>query len=122
VTPRLVFEDDAPEPEDELTALLQQLQLAVLCHPVAAQAAFRSLVAEGRRFSQTDAGAAWAARLEGSPLVTRGRLAWEALTLNALDDDEAVAVPTAVLDAFTQAVGSADMELLLSAAIAEGAR
>lgn len=110
--------EEAP-PDDDLAALLRHIQAAILEHPLAAQAAFRALVAEGRRFAETDEGAAWAARLSGAPLVTRGRLAWEALSLNALDDDPEVVMPSAVLDAFVQALGSADLELALSAAITE---
>ena len=115
--PRLVFEE-AP-PDDDLAVLLRHIQAAILEHPLAAQAAFRALVAEGRRYAETDRGAAVAARLSGSALVQRGRLAWEALSLNALDDDPEVVLPSAVLDAFVQAIGSANLELTLSAAITE---
>jgi hypothetical protein len=116
VTPRLVFEE--PPPEDPLAAPLRHIQAAILEHPLAAQALFRSLVAEGRRFAHTEEGSQWAERLAGTPLVQRGRLAWEALSLNALDDDPDVVLPSAVVDAFVQAISSSTLELTLGAALA----
>ena len=86
----------------ELTALLGQLQGAILKHPVAAQAAFAALVAEGRAFAKTPEGRAWHQRLASSPLVERGRSLWELTTLGVLEDDRSVVVPSRILDAFVK--------------------
>src|SRR5580693_1180923 len=44
-----------------LGEILRRAQLLLLKHPVAAQAAFAALIAEGRRFAATPEGAEWAA-------------------------------------------------------------
>lgn len=104
----------APEgDEGELTDLLRRLQLALLEHPVAAQAAFAALMAEGRRFAETPEGAAWKAALEGSELVRNGRRLWDAVSMSMLEEDPATVVPSAYLEALLRAAASADLEALL---------
>ncbi len=73
--------------EAELEALLGDAQAAVLTHPVAAQAIFTALAAEGRRVSTTPEGQALRGRLAQSALARRWREAWEVGTLNALHSD-----------------------------------
>lgn len=97
----------------EITALLQLLQRAVLEHPVAAQAIFSALVAEGRAFSQTEEGRAWYRRLASSRLVEKGRAIWEVTTLNVLEEDEATVVPSRVLDAFVKLTHERALEAIL---------
>ncbi|MEN0062755.1 MAG: hypothetical protein AAGA48_11435 [Myxococcota bacterium] len=88
---------------DEVTEALRALRRSVLGHPVAAQALFASLVQEGRRFSRTDSGAEWLARLEGSELVERVRVIWDGLPLRTFDDDDQVVLPTAIVEAIVRA-------------------
>ena len=73
--------------EAELDVLLADLQAAVLTHPVAAQALYTALVAEGRRVAATPEGQQLRAGLAGSALARRGREAWEVGSLNALQPD-----------------------------------
>src|SRR5580692_407187 len=65
--------EEGPAPDTELSAILRRAQLVLLKHPVAAQAAYAALIAEGRRFAATPEGAEWAAALAGSEELRRGR-------------------------------------------------
>ena len=103
---------DAAE-DHELLTLLRGLQRVVLHHPIAAQAAFSALVAEGREFAATPEGAAWARRLAGSELLRRGRRVWEAASLNLLDPDGGATLPSSYLEALLSAVDHPDVEGLL---------
>lgn len=96
-----------------LPELLRGVQRALLEHPVAAQAAFTALIAEGRRFAATPEGADWMAALAGSDLVRQARQVWEAVSLNLLEDDPSTIVPSAYLEALLRAASSADLEGLL---------
>lgn len=104
--PTLVFD----EPDDALTATLRRLQEAILLHPVAAQALFFALVQEGRAFARTEEGQQWLARLDGSELMTRSRVLWDALTVRALEDDPDTVLPTAVLEALVKAAMDVGIE------------
>jgi hypothetical protein len=86
------------EPDDP-GAILREVALLVRRHPVALQAACRALVAEGRRFVETPEGRSWQKRLAGSELVRRGRMLWEASSLDLLDDRGDARLPTAFVDA-----------------------
>jgi hypothetical protein len=104
----------ADEAGDELSRLLFELRMIVLKHPVAAQAAFRSLVAEGRRFGETEEGRAWRARLERSELIRRGSTVLELGTLGMLDADSDQVLPTQLIDAFARAASRRDLEEALA--------
>ena len=107
--PRLTL----PAVDDPLASVLRMVSLVILKHPVAAQAAFAALVAEGRRFAQTPEGRWWKAALANSELAERGRALWEASMLHALEDSSDVVLPTAVVDAVVQAVSRTDLESAL---------
>ena len=112
---RLVFRDGpAADEEDRLAEVMLQLQLVILRHPVAAQALFRALVVEGRRFAQTPDGRRWAAALVDSPLLRRARMVWDVVTLRTLDDDPATLVPSAIVDAFVKVSAVDALEPFLS--------
>lgn len=102
------------EPDDALHRVLLQLQASILRHPVAAQALFASLVAEGRRYAKTPEGEAWRARLSGSELIQRTRVVWDVTTLRMLEDDPDTLLPTAAADAIVQAARRDDLEPFLS--------
>lgn len=97
----------------ELLALLRILQRAVLEHPVAAQAAFSALIAEGRAFAQTEEGATWHRRLASSRLVEKGRAIWQVATLDVLEDSQSTIVPSRVLDAFVKLTHERALEIVL---------
>ena len=106
----------AGDPSDELSALLAELRWIVLKHPLAARAAVRALIAEGRKFAATEDGARWHRRLAGSELVRRGQVVWEAGTMNALDDGDGT-LPTDLIDAFCYAATRRDLEPAVSRAL-----
>lgn len=106
--------DDHPDdPDAALVELLRGLQRVVLEHPIAAQAAFSALVAEGRRYAQTPEGVGWARRLEGSELLRQGRRVWEAASLGMLEPNTDAALPSSYIDALLSAADHPDVEALL---------
>ena len=86
------------DPDDELASVVDAVNRLVLEHPVAAQAAFAALVAEGRRFAATPEGRAWKDRLLGSRLVREGTLLWEGTGLTFLAEDDDRPLPSSFLD------------------------
>ncbi|MGI9591762.1 MAG: hypothetical protein ACR2P8_10375 [Myxococcota bacterium] len=102
------------EPESDLHHLLREAQYVLLRHPVAAQAAFAALVAEGRRFGRSEEGRAWRRRLEGSDLMRRGRVVWEVFSLKMLEENPPGVLPTAYLEAMVKAASMADLEPMLA--------
>jgi hypothetical protein len=103
--PRLAI-DPVPDP---LIDILRAASRLVLTHPVAAQAAFSAVVAEGRRFAQTAAGRRWKEVLAASPLIQRGSALWEGSVLSLLEDDPATILPSAILDAVVLATQRNDL-------------
>lgn len=99
--------------EDELAELLRHVQLVLFKHPVASQAAFAALMAEGRRFAATPEGASWKTALEGSNIVRNGRRLWDAVSMSMLEEDPATIVPSAYLEALLRAARSIDLEAIL---------
>ncbi|HEY5920013.1 MAG TPA: hypothetical protein VIV11_00020 [Kofleriaceae bacterium] len=102
------------EPDDELSRLLYELRWLLLKHPIAAQAAYRALVKEGRAFAQTDAGRSWRARLEHSELIRRGTSLFDLGTMSMLDADSEQVLPTQLIDAFARAASRRDLEEALA--------
>ena len=100
--------------DDELVRILREGQFLILRHPVAAQAALRALVAEGRRFAETAAGRRWKDRLARSELIRRGRMIWQGSVLNMLEENSDTPLPSAFLDALLAAAASEDLPALLS--------
>jgi hypothetical protein len=99
--------------DEELAAVLRKLQGLLLQYPVASQATFSALVAEGRRFATTPEGAEWKAALAGSELVRNGRQLWDALALDRVEEDASTVVPSAYLEALFQGAASPELERLL---------
>jgi len=99
--------------DDPLVELLRHAFLLLLKHPVAAQAAFAALVAEGRRFGETAEGRRWKAALADSELVRRGHALWEGSLLKVLEEEAESPLPTAILEAVVQAASRRDITALL---------
>ena len=93
---------------------MRQAQRAILEHPVAAQALFAGLVAEGRRFAATEEGADWQEALSRSDVLHQVRPVWEVISLNMLQEDPEAVLPSSFVDALVT-VGSAEhLEAMLS--------
>lgn len=107
--------------EGVLDGLFAQLAVLVLRHPVAAQAAFAALVAEGRRFAQTDEGRRWRDALADSELVRRGRALWEGSVLNLLEDDREAMLPSALVDAIARAASRGELGSFVGELLGPGA-
>lgn len=103
-----------PSPDDDLTRGLRAGQQLLLQHPAATQALFRALVREGRAYAATDEGAALRQQVARSELLRRGRVVWEGVTLNILEEDGDSALPSSLLEAFMAAAQHPDAETLLA--------
>lgn len=99
---------------DEVAALVRQLQMSLLRHPAAAQAAFAALVAEGRRYAETEEGARWREALARSELVRRLRPVYESITLHMFEADPQTTLPSAYLDALVQVARADHLERALT--------
>ena len=84
---------------DRMLYVLRALQTSLLKHPVAGQAAFTALVAEGRRFAATERGSKLRTALERSELLNRARLVFDFATLALLEQDPPDILPSAYIDA-----------------------
>ncbi len=104
------------EPEDELGSLLRCIRLTLLKHPVAAQAAFAALSAEGQYYAKTPEGERWKKRLAGSELMRRGRDIWEVATLNMLRSGAPELLPSQYIEALSYAASLLDLESRLARA------
>ncbi len=91
-------------PPDALADLFRTASALMLKHPVAAQAAYTALVAEGRRFAETPEGRHWRSALAGSEFVRRGRALWETSLLNLLEDNPDAVLPASLKDAIVRAI------------------
>ena len=111
-----------PEGEDDepLLALLRDVQRALLIHPIAGQALYSGLIAEGRRFAETEEGAAWLDALRRSPALARVGPVWEVLSAGMLEPDAGAAMPSAWVDALVALSGRATPEDLLRRATGGG--
>jgi hypothetical protein len=85
---------------------LQSLQRALLKHPVAFQAAFSGLIAEGKLFEKTPEGQKLKTRLAGSAFVQQLRYVFELTTLSMLEREPPDILPSAYLDTLFMLAGS----------------
>jgi hypothetical protein len=113
LTPPRAPEAEGDAGEHERLELLRRLQGLLLEHPLAAQAAFSALLAEGRRFATTPEGAAWKRALTSSEWVRNGRLLWDELSLNLLEEAPSGALPSSYLEAIFRVAKASDLEALL---------
>lgn len=102
------------EPDEELARVLEGLRDVLLRHPIAAQAAFAALVAEGRRYATTEEGLAWYERLVESELLDRVRLVWDAAGMTAFVAEPSEALPSVFVEGVVRAAASSGLEPLLS--------
>jgi hypothetical protein len=108
--PRIELRDPAPTE----IALLRAVQRALLKHPVAGQAVFTALVAEGRRFAGTADGGTWRERLVRSTLLQQARLVFDLATLGMLEERGDGELPSSYLDALFMAAAGGDADAILN--------
>jgi len=110
-------------PENELLSdFLLSGQRILMKHPQAGRALTTSLMEEGHRYAQTEAGQRWMQELAGSELVNRGLMIWEAYGMDLLVAAEPVVTPSAWLDLVLAAITNPDLEGVLSMLIVEEMR
>jgi hypothetical protein len=107
---RVELTDPAPIEVD----LLRGLQRVLLTHPVACQAAFSAMIAEGRRFAETAEGREWRDRLVHSPLLAQVRLVFDLSTLGMLEERGGAGLPTNYLDALFMVAAGGDADGILN--------
>jgi hypothetical protein len=107
----------SPNPDDgnaELGRALGNLHRALFRYPMAAQAAFSALVAEGRRFAKTPEGADWQKRLLSARETGSAQLLWEILSSRTFTERSEGALPSTLLDALSRAIRIKSVEPLLA--------
>ena len=120
---RFIVNEDIPvvrlQDQDELSSILVSLQKALLKHPEATQALLHSLAEEGKRFAETTEGKQLQQSLVQSELLRRLSRVWEATSLWIFDPVNTTDIlPSAYLDALTQAAMSEDLEGLMADTLA----
>ena len=105
-------EPEGYDPEDLQT--LKRLRRAIFKYPMATQAAFAALVAEGRRYALTDEGAEWRKRLGHAKATGRARMLWETLSLGTFSDRIEEPLPGALAEALLQTLRRQHLEPLLA--------
>jgi hypothetical protein len=98
----------------EMVEALGVLQKAIFKYPLAIQAAFGALVAEGRAFAETPEGAQWRDRLSRSKSLGRARMVWEVLSLSAFTERYEGLLPTVLADTLVRAIKTRHLEPTLS--------
>jgi hypothetical protein len=111
--PSARFEADG---DPDVARVLEVARDVLMRHPIAVQAAFAALVAEGKRFAATPEGAIWESRLARSELLSRLRVIWESLSMTAFTEHANEALPSFFLDGLVRAAAERGLETLLSSA------
>jgi hypothetical protein len=99
--------------DDATLRVLKALQTALLKHPIACQAAFGALVAEGVKFAATPEGQEWKAKLESSTLVHQLRYVFDLTTFSLLERDPPDILPSAYIDTLFMLSGAERSDHLL---------
>jgi hypothetical protein len=97
---------DPVELSPEIVVALRELQRAVIRHPLAAQAIFAALIAEGRAYATTDEGKAWRERLARSETTRRMLTTWEMASMGMLTEASGDFRPTALFEALARAAAA----------------
>jgi hypothetical protein len=100
--------------ERELTRVLRRVNEALFRYPLAAQAAFSSLVAEGRRYARTPEGAVWRDRLLAARETANAQLLWEILSSRTFMADSSGVLPDTLVDSLSRAIRLRGLEPLLA--------
>jgi hypothetical protein len=115
VDPPPVLPDDLSDDEQRLVDVLYRARGAVIEQPALGQAITSFLVAEGRRYAETEDGRRWLEALRDAPEVERLRRIWEATTLNLLDDHTTGGIPAAWVDLLTDLAATGRVDGVVTA-------
>lgn len=99
---------------DPVAAMVFAAHHLLHTHPIATQAAFQALVAEGRRAAATPEGRGRLEAMAADPRLDAARRLWDASALRLLQEDAGAPVPSSLLDAWMQAAGSPDLDARLA--------
>lgn len=100
--------------DEQIERALGRLHRALFKYPMAVQAAFSALVAEGRRFAQTPEGSEWKERLSRAEETGRARMLWEVLSLSSFTEHNDNPLPTVMVDTLVHTIRTKKLEPLLS--------
>jgi hypothetical protein len=106
-------ERDTDAQEDVVSALYW-MRDSIYRYPMVVQAVFSFLVAEGRRFAETEEGEQLRNRLMRSPSSASARMIWELLTTHAFVEKPVHALPSAFIERFVRLVATRGIEPLIS--------
>lgn len=107
-----------PESDDlELSRVLGAIHRVLFRYPLATQAAFTALVAEGRRYAKTPEGASWQKRLLAARETGSAQLLWELLSSRTFTERADGALPSTLLEALSRAIRVKALEPLLARAL-----
>lgn len=102
------------EADEDIEHVLRRYERTYSRYPLAAAAAVRSLIAEGRRYAATSEGKAMKNSLARSPAVRRGRLIWDACGLDVLADSSTKELAGELVERFLSALSDGGIERALS--------
>lgn len=105
---------DSQHEKNEHLDSLRFLQETLLRFPMASQAAFSALVAEGRQYAKTPDGQRMLVALARSPRTARARVIWEVLTMSSITDKVSGAIPSVYLDKLARTLAVEKLEPLLA--------
>lgn len=103
--------DDGDRETFETLRLAQEV---LMRFPMAAQAAFNVLVAEGREYARTPEGAELFSRLAHGNQANRLRVIWEILTLSGITEQKSSAIPSVFLDRLARTLLVEKLEPMLA--------
>ncbi len=106
----------SPSDSGREAAVLEALRAAqhlMMRYPVASRRAIASFCAEGRRFAQTEEGAALKEKLGRASAMRKARTVWETTTLNLMEEREEALLPSMMLEALFLAGSMQNLEPFL---------
>jgi hypothetical protein len=104
----------------EVLATLRALERVIFKYPMAIQAAFSALAAEGRRYAGTPEGSLWQRRLAAAHSMGRARMLWEVLSLSAFTEKNAGPLPGVFVESLVRVLRTRHLEPLLSRVFEKG--
>ncbi len=100
--------------EEQEVDALAAVQRIIFKYPMATQAAFSALVAEGRRFATTSEGRNLALRLTRAKEMHRARMLWEVLSMSAFTERYDGPLPSLFVDTLVRTLKTQHLEPLLT--------